>query len=53
VFLIDEVDYKKYTEETPEIIAQTTVQIPEGENIINTMNIRQRWIYLILNKDTR
>ena len=53
VFLIDEVDYKKYTEETPEIIAQTTVQIPEGENIINTMNIRQRWIYFILNKDTR
>lgn len=53
VFLIDEVDYNKYTTQTPEIISQTFVDLPEGENIINTMNIPQRWIYFIFNKDTR
>lgn len=53
VFLIDEVDYKKYTTQTPEIVSQTVVELPQGENIINTMNIRQRWIYFILDKDTR
>lgn len=53
VFLIDEVDYNKYTTQTPEIISQTVVDLPEGENIINTMNIPQRWIYFIFDKDTR
>ena len=53
VFLIDEVDYNKYTTQTPEIISQTIVDLPEGENIINTMNIPQRWIYFIFKKDTR
>ncbi len=53
VFLIDEVDYNKYTTQTPEIVSQTTATLPEGENIINTMNIPQRWIYFIFDKDTR
>jgi len=53
VFLIDEEDYNKYTTETSEIVSQTIVELPEGENIINTMDIPQRWIYFVLDKDTR
>ena len=52
-FLIDEVQYNKYTAQTPNIVSQTTVDIPEGDNILNTMNIRQKWIYYIFKKDTR
>ncbi len=53
VFLIDEVQYNKYTTQTPDIISKTVIDIQEEDNIINTMNIKQRWIYLILKKDTR
>lgn len=53
VFLIDEVQYNKYTTQEPDIIAQSTEQDEEVDNIVNTMNIKQKWIYLILRKDTR
>ena len=53
VFLIDELEYNKYTTQTTDIASQTVVELPERENILNTMNIRQKWIYFILKKDTR
>ena len=53
VFLIDEVQYNKYTSQALDILSQASAELPEGENILNTMNIRQKWIYFISKKDTR
>lgn len=52
VNLIDEEQYNKYTDQIPDIIEYTTVDVPE-ENIVKTMNIKQKWIYLLFREDTR
>jgi len=54
ISLIEEEQYKKYTEESPnnqqEIIPQNLL---DEQSLISTMSIYEKWIYFLFQKDIR
>lgn len=53
--LITEERYKKYTTtwSLSNAVVTTPTNLLDEESLINTMTIKQKWIYLLFKKDTR
>ncbi len=56
VFLITEEDYQTYTQPITKVSPPTNVVVQNAldeQNLINTMSVYQKWVYLIFWRDIR
>jgi ABC-type lipoprotein export system ATPase subunit len=54
VFLITEQNYEKYTkDESEKTVEQKIESLSDEQNLINTMTVYEKWVYLLFKKDIR